>query len=46
MSDLVKWYNDEEQSAEMFTELAAVFHYRRIRIHPLRMVMDVLPVCW
>ena len=35
MSDLVKWYNDEEQKAEMSPiELAAVFHYRYIRIHP------------
>lgn len=35
MADLVKWYNDEEQKAEMSPiELAAVFHYRYIRIHP------------
>ena len=35
MSDLVDWYNDAEKS-EKFTpiELAAIFHYRYIRIHP------------
>ena len=35
MSDLVYWYNDAEKSGK-FTpiELAAIFHYRYIRIHP------------
>ena len=35
MADLVDWYNEAEQSGK-FTpiELAAVFHYRYIRIHP------------
>lgn len=35
MSDLVDWYNDAERSGK-FTpiELAAIFHYRYIRIHP------------
>lgn len=35
MADLVDWYNDAEKSGK-FTpiELAAIFHYRYIRIHP------------
>lgn len=35
MSDLVDWYNDAERSGK-FTpiELATIFHYRYIRIHP------------
>ena len=35
MTDLVNWYNEAEQS-EKYTpvELAAIFHYRYIRIHP------------
>lgn len=35
MADLVEWYNKAEQSGR-FTpvELAALFHYRYIRIHP------------
>ena len=35
MSDLVDWFNDAERSGK-FTpiELAAIFHYRYIRIHP------------
>lgn len=35
MSDLIDWYNDAEKSGK-FTpiELAAIFHYRYIRIHP------------
>lgn len=35
MTDLVEWYNKAEQSGK-FTpvELAALFHYRYIRIHP------------
>lgn len=35
MADLVDWYNKAEQSGK-FTpvELAALFHYRYIRIHP------------
>ena len=35
MNDLVGWYNDEERSGVMSPiELASVFHYRYIRIHP------------
>lgn len=35
MTDLVEWYNMEEHKAELSPiELAAVFHYRYIRIHP------------
>lgn len=35
MNDLVTWYNAEEKKAEMSAiELATVFHYRYIRIHP------------
>lgn len=35
MSDLVNWYNEEEQKGELTpVELAALFHYRYIRIHP------------
>lgn len=35
MADLVEWYNDAEQSEEYTpVELAALFHYRYIRIHP------------
>jgi Uncharacterized conserved protein len=35
MGDLVKWYHDEEQKASVSPiELAALFHYRYIRIHP------------
>lgn len=35
MSDLVDWYNAEERKGEMKpVELAALFHYRYIRIHP------------
>lgn len=35
MTDLVNWYNEAEKSGR-FTpiELAAIFHYRYIRIHP------------
>lgn len=35
MTDLVDWYNEAEQSGK-FTpvEVAAIFHYRYIRIHP------------
>lgn len=35
MTDLIDWYNEEEQNGK-FTpvELAALFHYRFIRIHP------------
>lgn len=47
MTDLVEWYNIEEQKAKLSPiELAAVFHYRYIRIHPLRTATDALPVCW
>lgn len=35
MSDLVEWYNAEERQATLSPiELAALFHYRYIRIHP------------
>lgn len=35
MSDLVDWYNDAEKSGEYSpVQLAALFHYRYIRIHP------------
>ena len=35
MSDLVDWYNEAEQKGELSpVELAALFHYRFIRIHP------------
>lgn len=35
MSDLVDWYNQAEKSVEYSpVELAALFHYRYIRIHP------------
>ena len=35
MSDLVKWYNEAEESGKFSPiELAALFHYRYIRIHP------------
>ena len=35
MSDLVDWYNTEEQRGDLSpVELAALFHYQYIRIHP------------
>lgn len=35
MSDLVDWYNDAERTGKLTpVELAAIFHYRYIRIHP------------
>lgn len=35
MTDLVNWYNDVEVSSKYsVVELAALFHYRYIRIHP------------
>lgn len=35
MSDLVNWYNEAEKSCKYSAvELAALFHYRYIRIHP------------
>jgi Fic family protein len=35
MTDLVDWYNEAEQSVKYTPiELAAIFHYRYIRIHP------------
>jgi Fic family protein len=35
MTDLVTWYNTEEAKGELSpVELAALFHYRYIRIHP------------
>lgn len=35
MKDLISWYNEAEQSNSLSpVELAALFHYRYIRIHP------------
>ncbi len=35
MTDLIAWYNEEEQSEKLtIAELCALFHYRYIRIHP------------
>lgn len=35
MADLVDWYNTTEQEGKLSpVELAALFHYRYIRIHP------------
>lgn len=35
MTDLVDWYNQEEKRGQLSpVELAALFHYRYIRIHP------------
>ena len=35
MTDLVQWYNDEEKKEQLSPiELATLFHYRYIRIHP------------
>lgn len=35
MTDLVNWYNEENEKGELTpVELATVFHYRYIRIHP------------
>ena len=35
MTDLVDWYNEAERSGKLTPiELAAIFHYRYIRIHP------------
>lgn len=35
MTDLVDWYNQEEKRGKLsVVELAALFHYRYIRIHP------------
>jgi Fic family protein len=35
MTDLVNWYNEEEQKSELSPiELASLLHYRYIRIHP------------
>lgn len=35
MTDLVNWYNSEEERGKLTPiELAALFHYRYIRIHP------------
>lgn len=35
MADLVNWYNNAEQNGKLSpVELAALFHYRYIRIHP------------
>lgn len=35
MTDLIDWYNHEEKNGKLTpTQLAALFHYRYIRIHP------------
>lgn len=35
MTDLIQWYNEEEQHGDLtLAELCALFHYRYIRIHP------------
>jgi Fic family protein len=35
MADLIKWYNEEEAKGELCPiQLATLFHYRYIRIHP------------
>ena len=35
MADLIQWYNKEEKKGQMTPiELATLFHYRYIRIHP------------
>lgn len=35
MADLIRWYNEEEKRGQMSPiELATLFHYRYIRIHP------------
>jgi len=35
MTDLIQWYNEEEQLGELtLAEFCALFHYRYIRIHP------------
>jgi len=35
MSDLVNWYREEEQRGKLSViEMAALFHYRYVRIHP------------
>ena len=35
MTDLINWYNSEEEAGRLSPiELAALFHYRYIRIHP------------
>lgn len=35
MTDLVRWYNEEERKKDLTPiELASLFHYRYIRIHP------------
>lgn len=35
MTDLINWYNEEEEKGELNAfELAVLFHYRYIRIHP------------
>jgi len=35
MTDLVSWYQEEEEKGELsLAELCALFHYRYIRIHP------------
>lgn len=35
MTDLIRWYNEEEKKGQMSPiELATLFHYKYIRIHP------------
>lgn len=35
MTDLIQWYNEEENKGQMSPiEIASLFHYRYIRIHP------------
>lgn len=35
MADLVRWYNEQDRIGEMHpVDLAILFHYRYIRIHP------------
>ena len=40
MTDLINWYNSEEEAGRLSPiELAALFHYRYIRIHPVEDVI-------
>ncbi len=40
MADLVDWYNEAETKGKLSpVELAALFHYRYIRIHPFEDAM-------
>ena len=43
MTDLVDWYNQAEQEGKLSpVELAALFHYRYIRIHPFEVLFQRL----